>query len=245
LLSSNVLRRPKISKEPVTILMENLCQQLPKNMLSSKAANIERGPLVHTEDEMKTAREESYLLGIEEGHRQGKSEGVVQERDKFQAEVDALESVVDGILSERSRILISSGQDMTKLAMEMAGRIFRRLLPSDSKTVVRAVEDVLTRISEAQTLIIRLNPSEIDVVRNQETQLTRLLSDDSRLEFKADADVSPGGCLVDTPDLHIDASTDSLWQRFENALDDWCANEMSSLREHEETDTKGAETDAA
>ncbi len=229
----------------MTILMENLCQGLPKNLLNGKAEDDDRDPLVYTEAEMKAALEEAYKKGNSEGQTEGRSLGAAQEQEKLRAEIDALESVADGILMERSRILVSSGRDMTQLALEVASRILRRTLTDDSKVVFRALEDVLTRISEAQRLIIRLNPTEMDVVENQASDLSKLMSKDCQMEFRADPSVSPGGCIVDTPELHIDASTDSFWQRLEETLNAWCANEMLDVSEPADLKTEGDNSDAA
>ena len=95
----------------------------------------------------------------------------------------------------------------------------------DAEVIVRALEDVLTRVGESQRLIIRLNPAEMDVVKGNESQLKQLLAEGSRLEFRGDPSVTAGGCVVDTPELHIDAGFESLWERFEDALEHWGESE--------------------
>jgi flagellar assembly protein FliH len=224
LLSSNVIQNPNVGGEPVVILMEHLCKDLP-GFKSKNAVEVEADPLVYTEAEMTAAKEAAFSEGYEKGNSEGLDKGRQEEQAKLQAEVDALESVSDGILMERDRILVSSGKDMTKLAMVVAGRMLRKELTHDSEVIVRALEDVLTRVGESQRLIIRLNPAEMDVVKGNEKQLKQLLTEGSRLEFRGDPSVTVGGCVVDTPELHIDAGFESLWERFEDALEHWGESE--------------------
>lgn len=224
LLRSNIIQNPQVSSEPVVILMEHLCKSLP-GFKSVNAVEEVSDPLVYTEAEMNDAKEAANLEGYEKGTKEGLSRGRQEEQTKLQAEVDALESVSDGILMERSRILVSSGKDMTKLALEVASRVLRRELAGDDEVIIRALEDVLTRIGESQRLIVRLNPAEMEVVKRNETQLKQLLSEESRLEFRSDPTITPGGCIIDTPELHVDAGLDAFWERFESALEQWSASE--------------------
>lgn len=226
---SNVIQNPRIASEPKTILPEEI--RWSDSMASG--AKIEDVRL-HTEREVEAARrqglDEGLARGRQEGfsrgHEEGLSEGRREERERLRGEGEALRMIGEEIVGERSRILVSAGRDLVRLALSMAERICRRSLSLDREAVLRAIREALGLVGEAQRVVVRINPGDIERIRAQARELQGLLSENSRLELRPDPTVSSGGCAVDTPELHLDATVEGFLERFEDALSTWSEGQV-------------------
>ncbi len=238
---AHVLRGARLSSEPRRVRAEDLVWPgLGPDALAPKRQE----PLIYSERDVEALLEnvrrealaEGRASGLEEGraqgydvgHQEGLAAGREQEHEKLREGTRALTRIADGIVAERRRVIASAGGDLVQLAMAMAERIVRRSLPLDEEAVLRAIREALDRVADAHRIVVRLNPREMELVEHHREDLSSLISTDSHLELRADASVAPGGCLVDTAELRMDATVEALLERFEAVLADWCRREANA-----------------
>ena len=193
---------------------------------------------VHTDATLRAAQEEAHKKGVAEGVAKGKAagldegrrEGQIQGRQEahmlLKADADAVEAVAQSIIAERTALMTTAGRDLVQLALTMAERISRTSIASDEEVVLRAIREALGAVGDARRIVVHMNPSEVESVRARVRELNSLLAEETHVELRADATISPGGCRVDTPELQLDATVEGLMERFEAALLGWSERRM-------------------
>jgi len=199
-------------------------------LYTQSAMDDVRLELEETKRQIEIAREEGFERGLAEGRAKGREEAEIE----MQGETVALETVATGILAERMKMVTEAGRDIVQLALSMAERITRRSLPVDEDAVLRGIREALAHVGETRRVMIRLNPREMDAIRERTSQLRELVPGGSHLEFRADPAITPGGCTLETPELHLDATIEGLLERFEEALLAWSDQQALTTGEAEE-----------
>jgi flagellar assembly protein FliH len=165
--------------------------------------------------------DEGRAAGHQAGYQEGVEVGHQEEHDQVRSDSELLAALVRSILQDRARIVISVGRDLVQLALTMAERVVRRSLPFEDEAVLRAIREALGHVGDTRRVIVRLNPRELDLVRAHERDLGALVAADAGIELRPDPAVTPGGCVVDTPELHLDATVEALLEQFEEVLSAW------------------------
>ncbi len=232
--SSSVLKRARVAPEPRRVRAEELVWP---GLGPDSLAGGRSDPLIYSERDVEqllaNVRQEAFAegrasgqdqgreAGFEEGFREGVAVGRQEEHDQLRGGGELLETLGRAILQDRSRIVASVGRDIVQLALTMAERVVRRSLPCEDEVVLRAVREALAHVGDARRIVVRLNPREMELVRAHERDLAALAAAEAAIELRPDVAVTPGGCLVDTPELHLDATVEALLERFEEVLSAW------------------------
>ncbi len=167
--------------------------------------------------------EEGHTAGFEAGQREGIEIGRQQEHDLIRGGSEMLAMLAETIVRERSRIIAEASRDLVQLALTMAERIVRHGLPLEDEAVLRAIREALGQVGDARRIVVRLNPREVELVETHSADLGALVAADAHIELRPDPGVTPGGCLMETPELHLDATVETLLGRFEEILTAWSA----------------------
>ena len=161
--------------------------------------------------EAETKVREAY----EEGHRRGLEAGIEEVRAQVRgllATIGDSARVVEDAKAEAARRLESGFMSLTH---EIVLRVLRREAWADSETVRRVLRDVLERLGRPQRIRVRLHPRDLEAARSLAGDL---LDDAVSVEFAADEAVTPGGCVVDTDRLCVDARIDAQLERILEGL---------------------------
>ncbi len=230
--SSSVLKNARVTGEVV-----NLLQRQGGIVVLDAAGQpiVGADRPVYSEEQMQRVRQE-YQARLEASERQtrearaeglaaGEAEGRTLERAMLRGQADALEALGGEILMARRRILASAAQDVVALAVTIAGKICRRVREADPRAAEDTLRAALEVVSGSERVVARVHPADLDLLRAQATELGRLLASEGDLQLCADEHLAPGGCLIDSPRLHIDGRLDSYLQRCAESLSQWAASE--------------------
>lgn len=110
---------------------------------------------------------------------------------------------------------------MIALALEIAGKLVADL-PISSEMVEAAVREALTNIEQNSTLTVLLNPMDYELL--QQTNAPMLLNDvgGERMKFQASAQVTRGGCLIQTSFGIVDARRETKLEALKQSLTTAC-----------------------
>lgn len=149
-------------------------------------------------------REAGYQAGHEEGLRAGYAEGKTraeEEATRLGALIQALDTAVGGIDAEIS-------EEVLALAIEIARQMVQHTLLERPEAVVETVRSALAQLPQNHAQI-RLHPDDAALVREH---LGEQLAHAGQRVVE-DATVTPGGCRIDSPAAHIDATMETRWRR--------------------------------
>jgi flagellar assembly protein FliH len=176
------------------------------------------------------ARQEGYRQGLEQGLREGHDQGVDagvresfvramalrgEELSRFRSD---LEAVMERIREAMHHWYEETERELAPLAIKMAERILKEQLSLDRSAVHGIVRAALSEVTHASKARIRVNPLDLETLREHKDELFACAQSLRNFEIVADPTIL-GGCIVDTDGGIIDASIDGGLEAFESALD--------------------------
>lgn len=161
------------------------------------------------------AREEARRLGFAEGHASGLAEGRNAGQIRLDAEVEQFHLLTVQFSEQLSGANKAIGEDVFKLAMDLAQAMIRSKLEIDPETIIPVLLEAIDSLpSVQQPAQINLHPSDALIIKANMGD--RLIAAGWRII--SDSRVARGGCTLETSQNLIDATFDTRWQRLTDAI---------------------------
>jgi flagellar assembly protein FliH len=167
------------------------------------------------ERELRKREEEAFQRGRREGEK-SLSEQLVQQRAELlelqNGVFQSLCQILPGLVQDCERSLVS-------LALEAAQKVVSGL-PITAEVVEAAVREALGTVDKAAGMTVFLNAQDLELLRRVNSPL---LLDDSAgkdLRVQASAEVTRGGCIVQTRFGIVDARRENKLELLRNSLSD-------------------------
>jgi len=174
-----------------------------------------------TAEEFEQIRKEAFKDGFKEGKEAGLRKGFEQGLKKGQAEIDAVLARMSQVMRALSQPIPMQDQrvedKLIEFVLTFCKHIIGRELIVDSTVIGCVIEEIIKIINLEQKIKIFLNPKDADLII--EVLENKALLDDNWQIIHRES-ITPGGCVVDTIESHIEASvekriadlTDSIYQ---------------------------------
>ena len=167
-----------------------------------------------TSEVLQEARQQAYAEGFSRGHDAGGQEV----RDALEATVrkTAEETAVRmAQLLHNTRDHLKKSEDqisrhIIELACDLARQVVRQELKSDLSHLQPVIAEALGQlVDDGQPATVRMNPGDLAMMKGvlQENM------GNHPAEFVADAAISPGGCLIESATMTVDATIEKRWSR--------------------------------
>lgn len=130
----------------------------------------------------------------------------------------ALESAIEKIVDSRADWQRHWEQSAVDLACRLAGRIVRRELSREPQIALEWIREALELAGGAAEVTIRLNPGDLETLRNQVEHLAQIISPAAKAQIIGDPAVTPGGCRVETQFGSIDQQLETQLLRIREEL---------------------------
>lgn len=187
------------------------------------------------DQEMMTARNKAYQIGLEEGraigltegraqgHTQGLAQGMTEGQEQIAAIGEVLAQINRQYQQEIHQAREKIAHQMLELSLDMTQAILKTALPVRPELLLPVIEQALHAFPSLQLpSTLHLHPLDVDLVRmalGEDLQQAnwRLLSDTK---------IERGGCRIETATNEIDATLTTRWQRLQQSLGkntDWLA----------------------
>ena len=95
---------------------------------------------------------------------------------------------------------------------DVAGRIVGHEVQTNREAIVAVVREALQKAENQETVVIKMNPADIDFLDRLRLPLSSLSQNPDGLRIEADDSVGIGGCLIETDGGDIDARIESRLQ---------------------------------
>lgn len=158
--------------------------------------------------------QEAYAEGIRRGIEAGKAQYVQAVAES----AGALRSAAAVLQQAREDFLRSLEPQVVELAVAVAERIVQREVRIDPEFVQRTVRKALEHLLDRERVVVRLNPKDLDGLRAQKVMLLQEFDGIRELAVQADTAVEPGGCIVETSLLQVDARIEAQLEQILHAL---------------------------
>ena len=150
------------------------------------------------EQVLREAREEGFRQGDQEGRAQAEADLQRAYQDRFDGLVALLEGVQQELARDRERLLALQEPQMVRLWESLLSRMLFTQVSLDRGTLGRVLQEVLSRISDRERVVVYLNPRDVKGLESLRERLTDVLRGAKHVEFSGDDHVDPGSCLVET-----------------------------------------------
>ncbi len=140
--------------------------------------------------------------------REGFDQGVSDGRAAAQAEMDEMLETMRGLIEmariERHKIIEGAEPEIVRLSVAIAERILTKHLALEPNAVIEMTRSAIARLVSRETVTVRVNPADIEVMREHRDQLMAM-NDIDNLRIIEDQRVDRGGVLLETEAGTIDA----------------------------------------
>lgn len=154
------------------------------------------------------AREEGFAAGLADAE-----EHLAPLRTALAEAVRELERQVEQAAAETERQAV-------ELAIAIAEKILHVALDADPALVVSVVTGALRRVASRESIVLDVNPADVEIVRAAADQIQSELGNVPHLEVAGERRVGRGGCVVRTIEGEIDARLDQQLERAAGTLRD-------------------------
>ncbi|TAM90347.1 hypothetical protein EPN42_05990 [bacterium] len=157
-------------------------------------------------------REEARSSGHDEGLAQGRHAA----EEEAAAALSTLRSIVEAGREGRRSVIASAEAEIVRLAMLVAQRVVHREIESDPRVVLDVARAAIARLSDKETMVVRINPSDLEMVREAREGL--FPGDARQIRFVGDLRVDRGGVVIDTEAGSVDAKIEHQLQEARRLL---------------------------
>lgn len=170
-------------------------------------------------DQLREAMELARAEGFAAGRLEGLAEGRRIESDRL-ADVHAmLEEVAVELRAGEARWTAAARENVTALAIAVAGHIVGREVRSDAAAIAELVRRALTEFPLDEPIRVRLNPQDLSAISANAAARVPI-GPGREIRWVADPALRSGGCVVEGRERIVDGRVDRALERLYEALSD-------------------------
>ena len=188
-------------------------------------------PSVSEAASLEAAREQAWAEGYARGREQGEQDtrATLAEPQKQALHANALR--MGELLHGMADQLLASEQKISRQLLELACDIARQVVRQELKVNTRQLRTVIGEalemiVDDGLPATVRMHPDDLALMKDS---LIETLGEHAP-EFVADVTITPGGCLIHTPSMAVDATVEKRWARAVGNLGlsvDWGGDELT------------------
>jgi len=141
-----------------------------------------------------------------------------QAGQRLESATKALADALDEVSRLREKLAQNSRQDMLRLVMAVAEQVIRTQAAVDSGVVMNIIDNALQSAVRSDRYRVRINPADLAAVNEQKPLFIASVSGLKNLHIEADANISAGGCRVDSELGEVDATLETQLETIRQAL---------------------------
>ena len=168
----------------------------------------------------KAAREEGYSRGYAEGMASAMQEGAEERQRMAQEQVKAIEGFMEGAARARDRMLDNAREELKDLAIAVAEKVIHVSLKNSSDIILRMVDAATDTHKRCEWAHIYVADCDVGGKAYTVPELTAALSHIAeRVRVIPMPDEESGTCIVELPDVILDASVSTQLENIKETLD--------------------------
>lgn len=160
--------------------------------------------------DLELIRQEAFAEGVLTGRRQADED--------FGTCTGTLRAACDQLTQLHETILKNNIKEMHALALEIAEKVIRHSIQEQSDTILATIEEAIRRAVKSEEFEIRVNPEDLEIIKQKRQELIDEISGLNNIVLKADKSVERGGCLLESVNCSVDATITSQLQMINEAL---------------------------
>jgi flagellar assembly protein FliH len=172
-----------------------------------------RAPAQDWQEHLREREQEAYERGRRDGERALGGQLLQQRNETVELQ--------KGILDSLRRVVPQVAQEAEAAIIELALEAARKLVagqPITAELVEAVVREGLRQVEDTAEIIIQLHPEDLALLRQHNAPVLNGLPETGPLRFMGSAEVTRGGCIVQTRFGMVDARRETKMEQLRQAL---------------------------
>ena len=166
------------------------------------------------------AKNEGYSAGYADGLEQALQEGRRQNEEMAREQIRSVEQFLSKAAQERNALMDRTREEMKDLAVAIAEKVIRVSLKNSSDILLRMVDAATDTHKRCEWAHIYVADCDLNGKVYTAPELTAALGHiSSRIRVIPMADDESGTCIVELPDVILDASVSTQMEKIKEVLD--------------------------
>lgn len=177
----------------------------------SEEEKIEAGALEKLKEIQEGAYQEAYQLGLEEGRK----EAFQKASRHIEEHMQSFDSLLLAIKELKKDMTSFNEAHLIKLAFQMASRIAKTELKDNNEAMVQVLRDAVGLAQDEENISVHVSQTQFDFMEELKKETGRDFEFIKKIRFQPNADITEGGCIVETNygevDARIEQRLEQLW----------------------------------
>lgn len=186
---------------------------IPFNRPLRDARLLMQVPAQDWQEHLREREQAAHERGRLDGER-ALSEQLLQQRNEM---VELQRGVVDSLRRALPQVVLEAQTALINLALESAQKIVAGL-PVNPEMIEAIVREALRQVEDTAEIAIQLHPEDLALLRKHNSPILNGVPEAGPLRFTSSADVTRGGCLVQTRFGLIDARRETKMEQLRQTL---------------------------
>jgi Flagellar biosynthesis/type III secretory pathway protein len=180
----------------------------------SEEEQVEAAALEKLKEIQEGAYSEAYALGLEEGRKEAFQavSGEIAQR------MESLDQVLLTMKSLKKDLSAFNESHLIQLVFQMASRLAKMELSNNNDSMVDILRDAVGLAQDEEKITVRVSPAQFEFMEELKKETGRELEFVKKIAFEPSADVTDGGCIVETNYGEVDARTEQRVEQLWTAL---------------------------
>jgi flagellar assembly protein FliH len=188
-------------------------ESIPFNRPLHDVRVLTQSPLQDWSEHIAEREKAAYEKGLHEGES-ALNEQLVRQRNEIGI---LLNGLVDSLRNSVPQVVHEAESAMIQLALESAQKVVAGL-PIPVETVEAVVREALREVEDTAEITIRVHPEDLALLQKHSAAILNGLPGAGPLRFLASAEVTRGGCLVQTRFGVIDARRETKFDQLHETI---------------------------
>ncbi len=154
----------------------------------------------------------------QEGLTAGREAALAAAKQELIDDFNRALTLIGEIESERVQRIGSSESELLKLSVKIAEKIIGEEIRLDPSRQVQIVREALSKASTADSILLRIHPDDLQLIRENLPLLQSAFNSPKPLEIKDDFSIPMGSCFIETDRGNLDARIQSQLEQIINEL---------------------------
>jgi flagellar biosynthesis/type III secretory pathway protein FliH len=162
----------------------------------------------------------------EKGYYLGKNEGFMAGQKTIEPLVEKLQRSLMELETAKSSLFHMAEREAVELSIAIARKIVGNEISVNKNVILNTIKEAFRKVEGHGRVKIRLNPEEIERVKEAMTEMNNPNHGFDKIEFETDEKVQAGGCIIESDIGDIDARIEKQLEVIEEEFGRECLNSI-------------------
>jgi flagellar assembly protein FliH len=172
---------------------------------------IEVAALEKLKEIQEGAYQEAYNLGLEEG----RNLAFQKQSKEISTRLDTMDALLSTIINLKEDLRAHNEAHLIRLVFQMATRLAKVEVTTNNESVVSVLKDAIRLAQDEENVTVRVSNDQFEFFEELKKNTGREFDFLKKIRFEPSADITAGGCIVETNYGEVDARVEQriaqLW----------------------------------